>query len=243
MTPEPTITRAEPPVPVTPGAPDIPPLPQPEPEPVQELGPAPVPAEPAQPPLTLVNSDPEVRTDLKLTSPPALYSQALEQGNLIERAADLVAGGHKGYLVDRAIPLPAPQGKFQVRKEGELLLVDPANYNRYDPYVEVAEAVDTEALVAAFHRFRPLLEQAYGTLGYPPGDFDNALLATLDLVLATPRLEAPAALKLDITTYEYADPALEALPGLQKQLMRMGPDNLARLQAVAARWRAALLRP
>ena len=30
--------------------------------------------------------------------------------------------------------------------------------------------------------------------------------------------------------YEYADPALESLPPLQKQLLRMGPDNLDRLQ-------------
>ena len=62
-------------------------------------------------------------------------------------------------------------------------------------------------------------------------------------VLATPVLDEPQALKLDVTTYEYVDRELEALPSLQKQLLRMGPDNLQRLQAVAARWRAALLSP
>ena len=30
--------------------------------------------------------------------------------------------------------------------------------------------------------------------------------------------------------YEYADPSLESLPPLQKQLLRMGPENLERIQ-------------
>ncbi len=241
-TPETSSRQPEAQVPATPDAPDI--SQRVDPEPAAE------PATPSTPqaaavtrvPITLENSDLEVRAELEVATPPGLYTQALEQGNLIERAADLVAGGHRGYLMNRAIPLPPPQGTFQVRETGELLLIDPVSYGRYDRYVEVAEAIDTAALVDAFHRFRPLLEQAYGALGYPPADFDNALLATLDLVLATPVMDEPQGLKLDVTTYLYADPALEALPALQKQLIRMGPDNLTRVQVLAARWRAALLR-
>ena len=77
--------------------------------------------------------------------------------------------------------------------------------------------------------------------GFPAEDFDNALIASLDMVLATPVIRTPQALERDVVTYHYVDESLENLPPLQKHLMRMGPDNLERLQAVVAEWRAALL--
>jgi hypothetical protein len=39
----------------------------------------------------------------------------------------------------------------------------------------------------------------------------------------------------------YEDPALEALSPLQKQLMRMGPDNAERVKEKARELRGALL--
>jgi hypothetical protein len=41
-------------------------------------------------------------------------------------------------------------------------------------------------------------------------------------------------------TYAYKDPALEALAPIQKQLLRMGPDNVRRVQARLRAIRAEL---
>ena len=42
--------------------------------------------------------------------------------------------------------------------------------------------------------------------------------------------------------YEYADPALENLPPLEKQLLRLGPKNLKRLKTYLVRLRSELRR-
>ena len=42
--------------------------------------------------------------------------------------------------------------------------------------------------------------------------------------------------------YEFADPALEALPAGSKMLLRMGPENARRLKAKLAELRSAIAR-
>ncbi|MEM1113192.1 MAG: DUF3014 domain-containing protein [Pseudomonadota bacterium] len=242
-TPAQVATPVEPVRPEPPPAPDIPA--QSEPEPVLEPELAEPELEPVaeEPPLTLAESDPEVRAQLQSADATDLYQRALAEENLLERAAALVSGAQRGYLVDQALPLPAPDGRFSVTLIDDSVVAAPASYERYEPYVDLVESVDTGSLVRVFHSFRPLLEEAYEALGYNPEDFDNALIAALDLVLATPVLTEPQALERDVTTYHYVDETLENLPALQKQLMRMGPDNLERLQAVASQLREALLAP
>ena len=231
------VAATAPPEPLTPAAPDIPPAPEPPPATPPEN----IIEEPAPPPLTLADSDPQVQELLQQAEAPPLYEQALEAGSLLERSAALVSGAHRGFLVDQAMPVPPPQGRFKAEQAGEYYYVDPASYNRFNAYVTAAEAVEPAAVVNAFQRFRPLLEEAYAGLGFPAEDFDNALIASLDMVLATPVIRTPQALERDVVTYHYVDESLENLPPLQKHLMRMGPDNLERLQAVVAEWRAALL--
>jgi hypothetical protein len=119
--------------------------------------------------------------------------------------------------------------------------MDPAGYRRYDAYATAIAELDTELLADTFHRFRPLLEGAYGALGYSPGDMDNALIRALDRVLATPEISDPIPVKKVEAVYKYVDPSLEKLPAVQKQLLRMGPDNVAKIKNQAAALRRALL--
>jgi len=70
---------------------------------------------------------------------------------------------------------------------------------------------------------------------------DNAVVRALDYVLATPELAEPAALKQKEAVYEYADPRLEQLAPLQKQILRMGPENSAVLKQQARKLRNGLL--
>jgi hypothetical protein len=88
-------------------------------------------------------------------------------------------------------------------------------------------------------RVQPLLNEALQELGLrDPGD---ALLdAAIEQVLAVPVLEGDVPLLQPNVLYEFADPVLEALSPLQKQILRTGPDNVRRIQAYLRLVREAL---
>ena len=128
-----------------------------------------------------------------------------------------------------------------VERRGDVIYMDPANYQRFDSFADRVSALDTAGMADTFHALRPWYESAYEKLGLDPGDLDNAIMRALDLVLATPEIGEPIALNAKSVLYVYADPALESLPALQKQLLRMGPDNIRRIKQQAQALRDVLL--
>ena len=216
-----------------PPAPDIPQKP--------ELATVAVIEEPAHPPATLETSDQELRKSLSIHSSSVLLGTALAHENLIERSVSVVDGLSRGALPFKALPITPPSEKFSVHTVDGEDYMNTESYHRYDSYARAIGELDTQTLTSNFNRFRPLLEQAYAGLGYPAQDFDNALIRTLDRVLATPQLREPIALKKKESVYIYADTRVEQLTEMQKLLLRMGPDNIALIQAQAKDLREALL--
>ena len=117
------------------------------------------------------------------------------------------------------------------------------NSQRYQPLVQMIEAVDTAQAVALYRRLYPLFQQAYEELGYPGRYFNDRLVAVLHHLLQTPEPQSPIAVQLtpvrtDVPNtrpwvrYEFADPKLEALSSGQKILLRMGSDNRVRAKAL-----------
>ena len=119
-------------------------------------------------------------------------------------------------------------------------VVDPANYQRYSVYVEMLEAMDPEELASEFRDNQPLFEKAFSQMGYPEGDFDQRLLAVIDELLATPEPQRPLRLIKPEAYFLYADEELESLSAGQKVLLRMGPDNAARVKDRLRAFRDAL---
>jgi len=119
-------------------------------------------------------------------------------------------------------------------------VMDPANYARYTPYVEMLEGVDTARLAAAYRDYQPLFDEAFRQLGYPEGDFGQRLSAVIDELLATPKVAEPVRLIKPEAYYIFADEDLESLTAGQKTLIRMGPENAARVKAKLVEIRAAL---
>jgi hypothetical protein len=226
------------PTPALPPAPDIP---EPEPEPEPQLQPTEEP-EPEEPPVTLENSDEPVREELAKAGSSDLLSAALANADLIQRGTGLIDGFSRGLVLTKILPIAPPTGKFTTIEQGDQILIDPASYDRYDENAAAIAELDTEQIVASFHTFRPLLEQAYGALGYPTGDFDNALIRSLDKIIATPVIEGDIAIAKKESIYIFVDPELERLSALQKQLLRMGPGNVALVKQQATALRAALLK-
>ena len=119
-------------------------------------------------------------------------------------------------------------------------ILNPSNYQRYEPQVEMFEALDTQELVTLYRDYAPLCRQAYVELGYPDGDFDARLIEVIDSLLFTPEISEPLRLIKPEAFYLFTNPDLEALPAGQKALLRMGPMNAQRVKAKLREIRTAL---
>jgi hypothetical protein len=118
--------------------------------------------------------------------------------------------------------------------------LNPANYRRYTPYVAMLESVNADGLARAYRAYQPLFEEAFDQLGYPDSDFEERLLKVIDDALAAPEPERPLQLIKPEAYFLFADEDLETLNAAQKVMLRMGPDNAARVKAKLAEIRAAL---
>jgi hypothetical protein len=230
---------------------EVKPTPEPQPAPApdipqrpQAVAPEPAISAPEPEPMpTLDQSDAAVRAALLTASEVAAVDSLLDSSDLVQRGAGIVEGLNRGSVLYKVLPVPRPEGAFTVEEQAGQTVIAPASYQRYDRYADAIATLDSDAVIDTFHRFRPLFEQAYAGLGYSGDDFDNALVGALDRILATPEVTGPIALKQESVMYTFADPELEALPELQKQLLRMGPDNSAKIKLQARALRAGLLAP
>jgi len=134
-----------------------------------------------------------------------------------------------GKVAHKYIAIPKPVQKFKVEEKGEKEYFQPASYARYNQYIEIFDSIDVDLMASTYHQFLPLLEQAYAELGYPPEQtFESAFLRALDVMLDTPPLpDGEIELTHSSVVYKYADPELEKLSPVQKQILRMGPHNMA----------------
>lgn len=202
-------------------------------------------SEPAAPPLPplppLEESDSLTREQLAAVGLGPELDQLEAEENLIQLGTALIDGFSRGVVQYKLLPVKRPSEVFAVEMKGQQLYMDPAGYARYDEYAEAIATLDAQALVGSFHRMRPLFEQAYAQLGLDPEAFDNAVIRMLDHVLQTPELDQPIELTRKSVMYKYADPQLEQLSPLQKQLLRMGPENLRRIKEQASVLREGLL--
>ena len=128
-------------------------------------------------------------------------------------------------VAERLRPLKPMPGAFAVGGTEDARLLDPSNYKRYAPLVQLLRTTDTQRLVAVYTRYYPLFQQAYENLGHPPQYFNDRLVEVIDHLLAAPDVAGPIALTQPGVQYEFADAALESRSAGQKVLIRMGREN------------------
>jgi hypothetical protein len=199
-------------------------------EPAPERVPAPE-APPSEPLPPLAESDALAReTGAALSSHP-LAAAVLRETGVIERLVAAVDQLAEGVVPRRDFEMLRPEGRFLVLGGDASPRIDPASYRRYDALAAAVAALDAKAVAAAYRRLAPLCEEAYRALGYPEGGFEARLRTALALLAATPRIDASPALVAEVKRFEFRDSELEALADAQKQLLRTGPDNVARITA------------
>lgn len=209
--------------------------PQPEPETSSVSTP------PALPKLD--NSDDFIRERLLLINDKKEFSRWIKTDDLLRRTASYADGLSNGVLLSKIFPLTAPEGKFATHSSDGSIWLNAGNYERYDRSINTITSLPMDSMAKMFHFARPLLEDAFSEMGYNPRQMDGIILQAIDVILATPIVAEPIRLSRDSVVYKFADPALESLLPLQKQLLRTGPENTKRIQQQAEALREALLNP
>ncbi len=189
----------------------------------------------------LDDSDPTVKAEIKQLSPETGLLRWLKNDFLIRRGVAIIDALRNGAIATKLLNLPSPKDRFVADKSAGALWLDSANYDRYGRFMAVIEKIDPVAAANLYLRFKPLLQEAYGELGYPGNKLDDTLLGAIEQITSAPTISTPIELKQESVAYTFADPKLEKLPPVQKTLIRMGPENTRIIQQKAEQLRQALL--
>ncbi len=197
-------------------------------------------AEKGAPALSVQDSDPAAREALAKLVGQQRVAQLFQVDGIVRRWVATVDNLPRERAAQGMMPVKPVAGAFIVSGSGDDMTINPQNSVRYTAWVQLAESVNTNALVAAYVRLYPLFQDAYKELGYPKGYFNDRLIEAIDNALGAPDVPAPVALVQPRVVYQFADAKLESLSAGQKIMVRMGSQNAARIKAKLVEVRAAL---
>jgi Protein of unknown function (DUF3014) len=191
------------------------------------------------PPLD--DSDTYVR-DLvnKLSSNPQIMAWLATKG-LIRNFALVVTNIADGVTPAPQLGVVRPKATFGVLQQGDQITLDPRSYARYDALADAIASLDPAGSARLYETLKPRIEEAYSDLGFPNTPFDRTLERAIVMLLETPTVTDPVKLEAaGAASYAFADPDLETLPEARRQLLRMGPRNVAKVRTALRALAAAL---
>lgn len=214
-----------------------------------EVAPAPV--------EVVAEPEPEAQTTVQLPSLSASDNFVLEQLRALQNGMQLIPLLRSEQLIrsfvvlvdnvsrdnfpQTGLPYQPMTEEMPVRTlDDNLFVMEQAAHGRFDSIVDTFVAVDTGAAIAIYHLISPLLQQAYAELGYGNNDFDAVLRRAIRNVLDMDPPAGPYQLVKPSVMYLYADAAIENLSTVEKQLIRLGPENTKQLQAKLRAFLSAL---
>lgn len=204
---------------------------EPEPETVEEPEEETIQTEVVQLPALGTSDSFIIERMQQVSNGAGLLSYLMDQ-QLVRRFVVLVDNVSQGSLPQSNLPYRNVTGDFPVRTvDDNLFELDEAGFRRFDRVVDAVIAIDTDQAMALYRLASPLFQQAYAELGYGDVSFDNTLRRAIRNVLNTDDVGGPIQLVKPSVMYLYADTEIEGLSDIQKQMIRIGPDNREKLKA------------
>ena len=160
---------------------------------------------------------------------------------VVERAVAIIDALRRGEVPYKLLPVGKPSTTFPISDNGLRVTLDTAGFSRYDGFAQWVGGLNTPALVSLLNDYEMIATQALTRVGVTDFDIRSALLAATTQILSTPQVSVDAELMRREANWVYMDPELEALSSLQKQVLRMGPENADIVQQKARDIRGALL--
>lgn len=181
------------------------------------------------PPLD--ETDPVVRQLVGALSSHPVVASWLASDGLLMNLVVVTMRIAEGKPPARELKTIGPIDPFlQPRRTRGSLVLDETSYRRYDRYATAVEGLDAAAVGRLYMTLKPRIDDAYMRTGYG-GTFEDVLTQAITQLLSVPVTDGPVALRPVGIGYGYADARLEGLTAAQKQLLRMGPENVRKVQS------------
>jgi hypothetical protein len=180
--------------------------------------------------LELDQSDPAVRELIASAQVPGLLREWSQQKELLRSVVAAVDNVAQGQSPAPQLAFLAPEEKFSVITKNGISYLDPRSYRRYDALINVFMAIPDETLIFWYRKLLPTLETAFRELGYPGITFSQRLKQAIEQLDQVPVTRAEVPLEKKILSYAFSDINLEDLNAAQKHLLRLGPQNVVRIQ-------------
>lgn len=141
---------------------------------------------------------------------------------------DIAQGLSLSAKRSREISFPEP---FSVTQEGGKMYISAQAYHRYDNLAQAINAIDKQGAVALYKKYLPLFQMVFAELSYPDNyQVLDSIKAATGKIIQAPVIKGKIEVIRPSVRYKFADPKLEQLSALDKQMLRMGPDNTRLIQ-------------
>ena len=200
--------------------------------------------QPKIPPAPVVSEetgDRYARESIEAVNGGKALAQFVAGDYVVERAVAIIDALRRGEVPYKLLPVGKPSTTFPISDDGLRVTLDAAGFSRYDGFAQWVGGLDTTALVSLLNDYEMIATQALTRMGVSDFDIRSAVLAATTQILSTPQVAVDAELMRREANWVYMDPELEALSSLQKQVLRMGPENADIIQQKARDIRGVLL--
>ncbi|NOQ13718.1 MAG: DUF3014 domain-containing protein [Methyloprofundus sp.] len=120
---------------------------------------------------------------------------------------------------------------FSVTEEEGKMYISAQAYHRYDALAQAINSIDKQGAVALYKKYLPLFQGIFAEFSYPDNyQVLDSIKAVTGKVLQAPVMTGNIEVIRPSVRYKFADPELEKLSALDKQMLRMGPDNTRLIQ-------------
>ncbi len=174
----------------------------------------------------LNDSDNFIRSSLQELRAGAAFLAIITDQQLVRRFVVFVDNVAKGALPQTDLPYRPLQQEMPVRSgDANLFTMDATAQSRFNQVVDTFAAMDPEQIMVLYRMLLPLFQEAYAEIGFRDVDFTDTLQQALRYVVSAETVQGALQMVKPSVMYVYADASIENLGDVQKQLIRLGPEN------------------
>ena len=185
-------------------------------------------------------SDKAIKQGLITALRAPLLSTLIVNDSILANMVASVNNTAQGTLPENVSLLTPPATEFSVFKQADNQFITPESFTRYNVYAQTFAEIETEDMLALLDQYEPQIMAQFEQIALPNAQFTSTLINAINRLLDTPTVNLPIPVISDSAMYKFANPQLEALLPAQKQLLRMGPDNMRLVKAKLRELRTAL---
>lgn len=188
----------------------------------------------------LAQSDALFREDVISISPK--LAEWVQGRDLIKKYLLVFNDAAQGLRIFKHFNFLTLNEPFVVGEDSQGFYMAAKGYRRYNTLATAINAVDVAAGMLLYKKFHPLMLQVFAEFSYPQQyQLEDLLKKTGALIVSAPIIDEKIRLIKPSVYYKFQDEDIEALDPMQKQMIRMGPENTRIIQRKVRQLLAALV--